>query len=169
VPATGETPEKLPFRTAVESRDVRALADAFAPDAVLRSPITAKLAFRGREQIVAVFEVILDVFDDLHYTDEFRQDGAGLLIAKAKVDGQDIEIVDHMRLDADGRISELTVFFRPLPATAAALRRIGAGLGRRKGPAYASLISILSAPLALMSKTGDGVGVKLVKPTLPPS
>ena len=134
---------------------------------MLRSPITAKLAFRGRAQIIAVFEVILEVFDDLHYTEEFHRDGAALLIAKAKVDGHDIEIVDHMLLDGEGRIAELTVFFRPLPATAAALRRIGTGLGRRNGAARAAVISTLSAPLAAMAKSGDSIGVRLVKPTLP--
>ena len=114
-----------------------------------------------------MFEVILEEFKDLRYTDEFRRENVGLLVAKANVDGQEIEIVDYMTLGSDGRIVELTVFFRPLPASAAALRRLGAGLGRRKGPARAAVISALAAPLAVMSRTGDSIGVRLVKPTLP--
>jgi ketosteroid isomerase-like protein len=164
-----QPPDKLRFRAAVEARDVAALADAFTPGAVLRSPITTRLTFQGREQIAAVFEVILEAFEDLHYTAEVRQDNLAFLVAAARVDGEELEIVDQMRLDADGRITELTVFFRPLPATAAALRRLGAGLGRRKGPRRAALISALTAPLVFMARTGDRAGVGLVKPTLPPA
>jgi hypothetical protein len=162
-------PAKLPMRAAVEARDVAALAAAFAPGAVLRSPITSQLTFQGREQIAAVFDVILDVFDGLHYTTEVRQGDVAFLVARATIDGQEIEIVDHMRLDSEDRIVELTVFFRPLPATAAALRRIGEALGRRKSPRHGALIGALTTPLALMARTGDRLGVKLVKPTLPPA
>jgi hypothetical protein len=157
---------KLSLRVAVENRDLAALAEAFAPDAVLHSPITSKLTFTGRDQIAAVFEVILDVFDGLTYIDEVRQDELAILFARATVGGEEIEILDYMRLDAEDRIREMTVFFRPLPATAAALRLLGAGLGRRKSPRRGTLISVLTTPLALMARTGDGIGVRLVKPTL---
>jgi len=36
------------------------------------------------------------------------------LVARARVGGQDIEMAEHMRLGPDGKIQELTVFFRPL-------------------------------------------------------
>jgi hypothetical protein len=150
----------------MEARDLDAVVDAFAPDAVLRSPFTAKLAFTGREQIRAVTRVILDVFRDFHYTEELRGENVAFLVARARVDGQDIEIVDHMRLGPDGKIEEFTVFFRPLPATAAALRRIGAGLGRGKSPARAAVISALARPLAFMTRTGDGIGVRLIRASL---
>jgi SnoaL-like domain len=161
-----QTAGKLPLRVAIETRDLTALADAFQPDAVLRSPLTDQLTFQGREQIAAVFEVILDVFDGLTYTDELRGDQTAVLVAQATVDGQSIEIVDHMRLSSDGRIRELTVFFRPLPASAVALRRIGSGLAQRTSSGRSTAISVLAAPLALMARAGDRVGVMLVKPTL---
>ena len=63
-------------------------------------------------------------------------------------------------------VEEITVFFRPLPAAAAALRLIGAGLARRMGPARAALISTLAHPLVFMSRVGDGIGVRLVRSVL---
>jgi small-conductance mechanosensitive channel len=71
-----------------------------------------------------------------------------------------------MRLDETGKITELTVFFRPLPAIAVAMRLIGAGLGMRRGRARAALISGLIRPLELFTRVGDRVGVMLVRPTL---
>jgi SnoaL-like domain len=150
----------------MEARDLAAIVDTFAPDAVFRSPLTNKLAFHGREQIAALTEVVLDVFKDLRYTDELRTGDLGFLVGRATVGSQPIEWVDQLRLDPDGKISELTVFFRPLPATAVALRLIGSGLARRRSPVRAALISALARPLGFMTRTGDGIGVRLVRPTL---
>jgi len=60
----------------------------------------------------------------------------------------------------------MTVFFRPLPATAVALRLIGAGLSRRKSPIRAAVVATLARPLGFMTRAGDGIGVRLVRPTL---
>jgi SnoaL-like domain len=157
---------KLPFRAAMEARDLGAVVESFAPDAVLRSPLTEKLAFTGREQIGAVTAVILEVFRDLRYTHEVRRDDVAFLVSRARVGDQDIEVADHMRLGPDGKIQEMTVFFRPLPATAAALRLIAAGLGRRRSPARAAAMSALTRPLAFMTRAGDGIGVRLVRSSL---
>lgn len=75
-------------------------------------------------------------------------------------------MAEHIRLAADGKISEQTIFFRPLPATAVALRVIGARLGRRKSPIRAAVISGLARPLGLMTHVGDRIGARLVRPTL---
>jgi hypothetical protein len=157
---------KLPFRVAMEARDLGAIVESFAPDAVLRSPLTEKLAFTGREQIGTVTAVILEVFRDLHYTYEVRQDDIAFLVSRARVGDQDIEVADHMRLGPDGKIQEMTVFFRPLPATAAAQRLIAAGLGRRRSPARAAVMSALTRPLAFMTRASDGIGVRLVRSSL---
>ena len=133
---------------------------------MFHSPLTARLSFTGRDQITTLTRVLFDVFEDFHYTGELRGPDAAVLIARAKVGGQDLEIADHLRLRPDGKITEMTVFFRPLPAAAAALRAIGTGLGRRTSPARGALISALTRPLALMAASGDNLGVRLVRPTL---
>jgi hypothetical protein len=150
----------------MEAKDISAIIESFAPDAVFRSPLTSKLAFTGRDQIGAVAQVILEVFDNFHYTGELRGQDAAFLVARARVGGQDIEMVDHLRLGPDGKIQEMTVFFRPLPASAAALRAIGAGLGRRKSPGMAAVISALARPLALMTRAGDNIGARLIRASL---
>jgi hypothetical protein len=161
-----QTPIKSALRAAMEARNAEAIVDAFAPDAVFRSPLTELLVFKGREQIAAVTDVILEVFKDFRYTEELFGENGGFLISRAQVGGIDIEMVDHIRLGADGKIKEFTVFMRPLPAAAAALRLIGAAFGRRKSLARAVLISALASPLAFMTRTGDGVGVWLIRSAL---
>ncbi len=166
MPELTETATKLPFRAGVEAHDLAAVVDAFATDAVVHSPITGALSFRGHEQIGAVFGVILDVFKDIHYTDELRGSDSAVLVASAQVDGTDIELVDHMRLDENGKISELTVFFRPMPAIAVSARAIGEGLGLRISSSRARLISVLVRPLIPLTRVGDRIGARLIGPTL---
>ena len=110
--------------------------------------------------------MILDLFEDLRYTSEVVGDGAAVLVGEANIGREKLEFVDHLRLREDGKISELTVFFRPLPATTEALRLIGAGLGRRRSPTRGALVSTLARPLAFMARTGDAIGVRLIRPTL---
>jgi hypothetical protein len=150
----------------MEARDISAAVDCFAPDAIFRSPFTANLVFTGREQIRTLITVLFEVLDDLRYTAEARSEDTAFLVARARIGGQDIEIADHIRLRPDGMISEFTVFFRPLPATAVALRLIGAGLARRKSPARGAVISALARPLGFMTRSGDGIGVRLIRSAL---
>ena len=164
--STEPTPVKSALRVAMEARNVGAVVDAFAPDAIFHSPFTEKLTFKGREQMTALVSVILDVFKDFRYTEEVIGENGGFLIARAKVDVVDIEMVDHIQLGSDGKILDFTVFMRPLPAAAAALRLIGRGLVRRKSPARAKLVFALASPLAFMTRTGDGIGVRLIRSAL---
>jgi hypothetical protein len=148
----------------MEARDRRAVVESFAEDAVLHSPFTDNLVFAGREQLDALSAVIHDVLEDLTYTDELHGDGAAVLIGHATVNGLRLQFSDHLKVRDDGLVQEMTVFFRPLPATTAALRRFGEGLGRRKSNARARLIGSMVAPLALMSRAGDRLGARLVRP-----
>ena len=158
------TGTNLALRVAMEARDHRAVMESFADNAVLRSPFTDNLAFEGRGQIDGLVAVILDVLEDLTYTDELHADRSAVLIGHARVDGLRIQFCDYLKLRDDGLIEEMTVFFRPLPATTAALRRMGDGLGRRKSKVRGRLINALAAPLALMAGTGDRVAVRLLQP-----
>ena len=155
---------KLPLRVAMEARDRGAVVETFADDAVLHSPFTDNLAFEGREQIDAIVAVTLDVLDDLTYTDELRGASTASLVGHARVDGLRLEFSDHLKLRSDGQIEEMTVFFRPLPASAAAMRRFAEGLARRRSGFRARTIGSMVAPMALMTRTGDWLGVRLVRP-----
>ena len=160
------SPAVLPFRAAMEARDHAAVVDSFAPDAQFYSPLTTRLTFTGRTQIAALVQVLFEVFPDLRYTDEMRAADSAFLAWRSVIGGQDIEGIDVLRLRPDGKIGEFTAFFRPLPAAAAALREIGSALARRKSPAKAALMSALTQPIAVLTRVGDPVGVRLVRSVL---
>ena len=150
----------------MEARDVAAVVDAFAPDAAFCSPLTTGLVFTGHEQIGALVQVLFEVLEDLRYTDQACDGSTGFLAWRARIEGQPIEGTDLLQFGPDGKIKEFTVFFRPLPASALALRLIGTGLARRKSPARAVVVSSLTRPLEIMTRVGDPIGVRLIRSAL---
>lgn len=154
---------KMPFRAAMEAHDRVAAVNSFTTDAVIRSPISPTLIFRGSKEIDALFEAIFDVFQDLRYTDELRRDDVGILVLEARVEDVPIQVVEYMHFADDGRIRDLTAFFRPMPALAVAARGLGRKLGRRRGPITSRLISALVSVLVVMSRIGDATVVRLVR------
>jgi SnoaL-like domain len=112
------------FRAAVEAGDHAAMAAAFAPDAVLRSPVTFK-PFEGREAISRLLAILLETFEDFRYTDEFEAEGKAALVFSARVGDRELEGLDLIRFDGQGQIAELTVMVRPLSAVIALAEAVG--------------------------------------------
>lgn len=131
---------------------------------MFRSPLTDNLTFTGHEQIDGLIAVIFDVLKNVTYTDELHGDHTAVLVGNAIVDGIRLQFCDHLTLRDDGLIEEMTVFFRPLPATTAAMRRIGEALGAQHSPLRGRTIGALTMPLAAMARSGDQVGVRLLRP-----
>jgi hypothetical protein len=112
------------FRAAIEARDHAAMVAAFAPDAVLRSPVSFK-PFEGREAISQLLAILLETFEDFHYMDEFEAEGKAALVFRARVGDRELEGLDLFRFDAEGSIAELTVMVRPLSAVIALAEAVG--------------------------------------------
>ena len=156
-----------PFPRAVLARDLDAIVDAFAPDAVLHSPITGRFDFRGHEQLRALYRAILDVTTDVEYTHETRDGDMLFLVLDATIGGRRMQSADVARLGPDERIREFTVFFRPLLGVTTLLATLGPELVRPASPGRARMIGAGTRPLLAMTALSDRVGERLVKPVLP--
>jgi SnoaL-like domain len=118
---------KTAFQSAVESKDVEAIAASLAQDVVFHSPVLFK-PFEGREVVVAVLQAVADLMEDFSYTREFVGNGEAALFFKAHVGSRQLEGVDLLDLDEDGLVTGLTVFMRPLSAITAFSEAMGAKL-----------------------------------------
>jgi hypothetical protein len=112
------------FRAAIEAGDHAAMVAAFAPDAVLNSPVSFK-PFEGREAISQLLAILLETFEDFHYTDELEADGTAALIFRTHIGDRQLEGLDLFRFDAEGQIVELTVMVRPLSGVIALAEAVG--------------------------------------------
>jgi hypothetical protein len=110
--------EPHPFRRAAEAKDLDLLSEALHEDVVLHSPILFR-GFEGREIVSQVLTHVAATLEDLTYTDELVEDSAVCLRFKAKVGERELEGIDFLELDEDGKVVELTVFMRPLSAITA--------------------------------------------------
>jgi hypothetical protein len=104
-----------PFRLAAEAKDLDLLKQTLREDVVLHSPILFR-GFEGREMVIAVLTEVAATLEGLTYTDELVADGTVALRFKAMVEDRELEGIDFLELDGDGRVRELTVFMRPMSA-----------------------------------------------------
>ena len=121
-----------PFRLAAENKDLEAMTDVLREDVVLHSPILFR-GFEGREIVLGVLTHVVATLEDFRYTDELAEDDTVALRFKARVGDRELEGIDFLELDADGRVAELTVFMRPMSALKAFNEQMAARLGVTPG------------------------------------
>jgi len=101
------------FRAAIESADMQAASELFAPDIVFHSPVTFH-PFRGRDAVGRLLGEVAQVFSHFRYTDELAGGDVHGLIFRATVGEREVEGLDLLRFGAGGLIVEFTVMLRPL-------------------------------------------------------
>lgn len=121
-----------PFRRAAESKDLDLLVETLCEDVVLHSPVLFR-GFEGRETVIAVLSHVAATLEDLYYTDELAEGNTVALRFKAKVGERELEGIDFLELDEEGRVRELTVFMRPFSALTAFNERMVVRLGASEG------------------------------------
>jgi hypothetical protein len=111
------------FRAAVEAGinggDREALAAAvdstLAEDIVFNSPVVFR-PYRGRGAVMTVLRAVFEVLGDFRYEAEFEAGDRRALIFRARVGDREVQGLDLLQLDGDGKVSELTVMVRPMSA-----------------------------------------------------
>ncbi|MGW7418878.1 nuclear transport factor 2 family protein [Streptomyces sp. NPDC054813] len=106
-----------PFRKAVESDDLDAVAALLADDVVFTSPVAFK-PYAGKAITVAILRAVTQVFGDFTYVREMASpDGRDhALVFTATVAGKKLQGCDFLHVDENGKIDDLTVMVRPLSA-----------------------------------------------------
>jgi hypothetical protein len=107
--------EPHPFRRAAEAKDLELLTATLREDVVLHSPILFR-GFEGREIVSQVLTHVAATLEGLTYVDELVGERTVCLRFKANVGDRELEGIDFLELDEDGKVSELTVFMRPMSA-----------------------------------------------------
>jgi SnoaL-like protein len=114
------------FRAAVETGDVSGSPELFREDAVFRSPVVYR-PYAGRDTVLTVLGAaarVLDLGGQFRYVLQLEDTNARVAILEfaTEVDGRQVEGIDKLTFDEEGRIVELKVMLRP----ASALQAVGA-------------------------------------------
>lgn len=89
------------------------MEELFADDVTFRSPIVFA-PYEGREAIAVILGAVVEVFEDFRYTDQVESGDTAVLVFEARVGDRQLNGVDILRFDSEGRIGELMVMVRPM-------------------------------------------------------
>ena len=119
-----------PFGVAIEAGDEDAALTTIADDVVFHSPAVYR-AYEGKAAVELVLRAVATVFENFRYTDEWRDGSTTILFFEASVGDRELQGVDILEENGDGKIAKFTVMIRPLSglqAVAQAMQaRFGAG------------------------------------------
>ena len=101
------------FRAAAEAKDFSALDDLFADDVVFRSPVVIK-PYEGRDAVAMLLGAVVQVFEDFRYTDQVETEDAAALAFSARVGDKELDGIDFLNFDSEGRVSQMAVYVRPM-------------------------------------------------------
>ena len=143
------------FREAVEAHDVEGVVETLAPDVVLNSPITDRVVFRGPDEVRELLRSVFATISDIRYYADVGDERTRALFYRANVDGHPLEEATRVELDEQGRIGEITLFFRPLPGLATLTAALAPRVARRRGRLRAAIARVLMTPFAAAARAGD--------------
>ena len=116
------------FRAAVESRDFDRVLETMAPNVRFRSP-AVYAPYEGREGVGALLRIVADVLGpELVYEWQVREGDREVLCFTSRVGNREVEGVDLLRYDDEGRVSELVVMMRPVSGLIAVRDAVAASL-----------------------------------------
>ena len=107
--------------------------------------------------------MLLDALEDLSYSDELIGDDTAALVGTMQLRGVSVNFTDHLkfRLDAEDQRDDRVLQTATCDSGGDASHR-GRPRPAQESKLRGRTISALVAPLAVMTRTGDGLGVKLV-------
>lgn len=114
------------FRAAAEAKDFESGRHLFREDVVFRSPFVHK-PYEGIDALAFLLGHVVQVFEDFRYVAHVETGDVAVLQFEAKVGDRELQGVDILEFDEDGKIAEMTVMVRP----ASGLEALGREMGRR--------------------------------------
>ena len=152
------------FRTAGEQLDLAAFLETLAPSVRLRSPISFRAKFEGFDDVAAVLRAVFDVLDDIEYFEDVGTSTTRALFYRARIRDQAVEGAILVRLDERASVTEMTMFFRPLPGLTALTAWLTPRLAAQHGRVRALAVAAMTRPMAALTSWADALGVRLVQP-----
>lgn len=100
------------FQKAMLTGDLDVLAAALAPDVSFCSPAVHK-PYEGHAAVMKMLTAAHHVLGGLTYTETVESAERTVLFFTAGVGDRDVEGIDALRFDAEGRVRDLVVMIRP--------------------------------------------------------
>lgn len=144
------------MRRAAEARDAAGVVGTMAEGVVLRSPITGRVPFHGRDEVAEIVTLVFSVLNGVQYFADVGDQRTRALFYRAWVGREPVEEAMRVELNDVGEIEELTIFYRPLPGLTSFAAVLAPKVARsRHGPIRSLVARLLIRPLALLTRLAD--------------
>jgi hypothetical protein len=121
------------YRAASEANDIDALMRTLAPGIELVSPLSARLAFRGREDVRALLSAVYGTVSALRWGGELTDGSTSFLLGTMRVGPFKLDDAMLFELDDDGLIKRIRPHLRPWLATTFFALLLGPKVARHPG------------------------------------
>jgi hypothetical protein len=101
------------FRAAAEAKDFSQLEELTTEDVTFRSPVVFK-PYEGRQALAVVLSAVVQVFEDFRYVEQVESGRSAVLLFMARVGDRELDGVDVLSFDEEGRLADLMVMVRPM-------------------------------------------------------
>ena len=108
--------------------DKDALARVLAENVVLYSPLGDE-PLTGFEAVVSAIQTVHGTSAKLRYSQVFSGVTHHAIAFRLRVEEAGVDGMDYVRVDPDGNIAEITIFWRPLPSGVELQAKLAHGLG----------------------------------------
>ena len=108
--------------------DKHALSGILAEDVVLYGPLGDE-PISGRDAVLEAIRTVGTVATDLTYREVLSGETHHAAYFRLQIDDTVVDGMDYILLDADGKIAEVTIWWRPLPSGVQMQRRLAGLLG----------------------------------------
>jgi hypothetical protein len=106
------------FCVASEASDVDGMVATLAPGAELVSPLSARMVFRGRDDLQVLLAAIYGSLHELKWTEALGEGAMRVALSEGKIAGVQFSDAMVFELDSAGQIQRLRPHLRPLLAIA---------------------------------------------------
>jgi hypothetical protein len=101
------------FRQAAETKDFSAIDDLFTEGVTFRSPVVFK-PYEGRDAVAMLLGAVVQVFEHFRYTDQVETGDAAALAFSARIGDRELDGIDFLHFDSEGRVDRMAVYVRPM-------------------------------------------------------
>jgi len=114
------------FKAAAEAKDFEAGRHLFTDDVTFRSPFV-HTPYEGIDALAFLLGNVVQVFENFRYLSQVETGDTAVLLFEATVNERQLQGVDVLTFNEDGKICEMSVMVRPMSGLAA----LGEEMGKR--------------------------------------
>jgi ketosteroid isomerase-like protein len=149
------------LEAAAAAGDAAGVVACLAPDVVIRSPITARIRFEGLDQAAELFPRVFAVVSEVTFYETVGSGSTRAVFWRGRVRGRLLEEANLLRMDDEGRITEMTVFLRPLAGLLTFAADLAPSLAARRGRLRRTAVRVLLGTVAGLFRSGERTVVAL--------